>query len=269
MAGHIPLLEAGHPQQGRCCQHGCGSGLDAHKHFPLSAPVWWESLLWSCHRLPPPSPGLFNQSCTCMCVWVCVYVWGCVCVGLCGSLCVCGRVCTSQGAAGCKDYRSVRSSSLRNPISVVLGTGAGVSQSGAVFSTPHAVGRRGRVGAGPQRLNKEAPDEALKADPRFPALFPSFQWAPSPGQTQTLPASGPLHQPLPSFVLTLIRNTAAERAARKATWMWGPALTHTPPWGGHRGKWGSLLCQNHVPSGHPLLHTPSVPPPGAVAPKQG
>lgn len=23
----------------RCCQHGCGSGLDAHKHFPLAARV--------------------------------------------------------------------------------------------------------------------------------------------------------------------------------------------------------------------------------------
>lgn len=212
---------------------------------------------------PLPPQGCLTRAVH-VCVCGSVYMCGGVCVWVCVGLSVCVGVC-----APAKDYRSVRSSSLRNPMSVVLGTGAGVSQSGAVFSTPHAVGRRGRVGAGPQRLNKEAPDEALKADPRFPAPFPSFQWAPSPGQTQTLPASGPLHQPLPSFVLTLIRNTAAERAARKATWMWGPALTHTPPWGGHRGKWGSLLCQNHVPPGHPLLHTPSVPPPGAVAPKQG
>lgn len=127
----------------------------------------------------------------------------------------------------------------------------------------------------PQRLNKEAPEEALKGDPHFPApsLF-SFismgsQHRGDPDPPSLAKASGLLQQPLPSFVLTLIRNRAAERAARKAAWMWGPALTHTPPWGGQRGKWGCLLCQKRVPPGHPLLHTSSLHPPGTIAPKQG
>lgn len=141
LAGHVLLLQPRHPHQERCCQHGWGSGPDAHEHFSLGARVWWESLLfWGCHR-PVPSPGLFSQGCMCVCVCVC--------------------------AAGCKDYKSVSSSSLRNPMSVVWGTGAGVSESGAVCSTPHTEGEGWELA--PQTLNKEAPDEALKANPHSPA----------------------------------------------------------------------------------------------------
>lgn len=84
--------------------------------------------------------------------------------------------------------------------------------------------------------------------------FPSFQWAPSSGQTQTLPAS--LQQPLPSFVLTLIRNRAAEWAARKATWMWGPLLPthfHGMAKGGNGEPVVSEPCPPRAPSAPHIL----------------
>lgn len=71
-AGHIPpCSEPAQPHWGRSCQHGCGSGLDAHKHFPLGARVWWDGHCSGGWRWPVPSPGLFSQggcACVCMCV---------------------------------------------------------------------------------------------------------------------------------------------------------------------------------------------------------
>lgn len=143
LAGHIPLLQPIHPHQGRCCQHGWGSGLGAQEHFPRVHKCGGSHCPGAVTGLSPPQGCLARA--------------GCVCVIVCVTVCVC--------AAGCEDYTCVSSSSLRNPMSVVWGAGA--SQSGAVCSTPHAEGEGWELA--PQRLNKEAPDGALKANPHFPA----------------------------------------------------------------------------------------------------
>lgn len=168
-------------------------------------------------------------------------------------------VCVSgQHATGCNNYKSVRSGSLKNPISVVLGTGAGASHSGAACSAPRAGGEWGGVGAG---TTKPQQGEAPAAGLPFPApslvsfISMGSQHRADPDPPSPAKPSGPLQQPHPSFVPILIREMLAEQGSQEGNTDTGSGSqlstsTGCPDW----EKWGCLLCKSSVPPGHPLLH---------------
>lgn len=147
----------------------------------------------------------------------------------------------------------------------------------------------------PQSHNKGVPEETPAAGPPFLLLpsFHSFQWAPSTGQTPTLPALpnwwGQCNSRFHPLFPSLSGKYQLNKAARKATQMQGAALNREPPWGAQSGKRGCLTIRPMCPqanrcSAHPhgsedgwwdslQLHAATSRmwrnAPGGAAPKQG